>query len=120
MTDHVQSGCGMLMLHVGVLKLSDLGSVVCVWVFFFQAEDGIRDVAVTGVQTCALPISTVRLGALYSGVELPQKFARRGIQREDFLGGSDSIENSSDDERIRLEAAFFLREIGRASCRERV
>src|SRR3989449_859560 len=28
----------------------------CVF-FFFQAEDGIRDVAVTGVQTCALPIS---------------------------------------------------------------
>src|SRR2546429_1149827 len=27
-----------------------------VLVFFFQAEDGIRDVAVTGVQTCALPI----------------------------------------------------------------
>src|SRR5216684_5908634 len=27
------------------------------WYFFFQAEDGIRDVAVTGVQTCALPIS---------------------------------------------------------------
>src|SRR2546429_4238852 len=28
--------------------------------FFFQAEDGIRDVAVTGVQTCALPISLRR------------------------------------------------------------
>src|SRR5687768_17671207 len=28
--------------------------------FFFQAEDGIRDVAVTGVQTCALPISRPR------------------------------------------------------------
>src|SRR5216684_4615915 len=28
-----------------------------VFFFFFQAEDGIRDVAVTGVQTCALPIS---------------------------------------------------------------
>src|SRR5687768_17870275 len=27
-----------------------------VFFFFFQAEDGIRDVAVTGVQTCALPI----------------------------------------------------------------
>src|SRR2546429_8123173 len=27
-------------------------------IFFFQAEDGIRDVAVTGVQTCALPISS--------------------------------------------------------------
>src|SRR3990172_11776631 len=26
--------------------------------FFFQAEDGIRDVGVTGVQTCALPISS--------------------------------------------------------------
>src|SRR5206468_7169149 len=26
--------------------------------FFFQAEDGIRDLIVTGVQTCALPIST--------------------------------------------------------------
>src|SRR2546429_5806382 len=26
------------------------------YIFFFQAEDGIRDVAVTGVQTCALPI----------------------------------------------------------------
>src|SRR5688572_32291013 len=32
--------------------------VVCVCIyFFFQAEDGIRDLTVTGVQTCALPIS---------------------------------------------------------------
>src|SRR2546430_12544790 len=29
---------------------------VLVFVFFFQAEDGIRDLTVTGVQTCALPI----------------------------------------------------------------
>src|SRR5688572_31008941 len=29
-------------------------------VFFFQAEDGIRDLTVTGVQTCALPISPFR------------------------------------------------------------
>src|SRR5258706_1886377 len=29
-------------------------------VFFFQAEDGIRDWSVTGVQTCALPISPTR------------------------------------------------------------
>src|SRR2546430_7711476 len=27
--------------------------------FFFQAEDGIRDLTVTGVQTCALPISPI-------------------------------------------------------------
>src|SRR5437762_9504444 len=32
---------------------------VCCFFFFFQAEDGIRDTSVTGVQTCALPISNV-------------------------------------------------------------
>src|SRR3989441_2411921 len=38
-------------------------SVLCFF-FFFQAEDGIRDKLVTGVQTCALPISlTVQDGA---------------------------------------------------------
>src|SRR5207237_1452350 len=30
--------------------------VSCLFIFFFQAEDGIRDSSVTGVQTCALPI----------------------------------------------------------------
>src|SRR2546430_5944501 len=30
--------------------------------FFFQAEDGIRDLTVTGVQTCALPISIAAIG----------------------------------------------------------
>src|SRR5205823_7586787 len=33
---------------------------VCLFFFFFQAEDGIRDKLVTGVQTCALPISSGR------------------------------------------------------------
>src|SRR2546429_9119229 len=32
-----------------------------IFFFFFQAEDGIRDVAVTGVQTCALPICEARV-----------------------------------------------------------
>src|SRR2546427_6820026 len=32
------------------------GSGIVSWFFFFQAEDGIRDLTVTGVQTCALPI----------------------------------------------------------------
>src|SRR5947209_9977831 len=31
--------------------------------FFFQAEDGIRDIGVTGVQTCALPIYLVTHGS---------------------------------------------------------
>src|SRR2546430_5365760 len=34
-----------------------LRSLCIVLFFFFQAEDGIRDLTVTGVQTCALPIS---------------------------------------------------------------
>src|SRR5205823_6777382 len=34
----------------------------CIFFFFFQAEDGIRDKLVTGVQTCALPISAVPKG----------------------------------------------------------
>src|SRR3989454_11870119 len=33
-----------------------LHGIVCFLFFFFQAEDGIRDYKVTGVQTCALPI----------------------------------------------------------------
>src|SRR5256712_5057555 len=31
---------------------------IIIFFFFFQAEDGIRDLIVTGVQTCALPISS--------------------------------------------------------------
>src|SRR2546430_17308870 len=42
--------------------------------FFFQAEDGIRDLTVTGVQTCALPIYELSISG-YS----------RGIQAYDFL-----------------------------------
>src|SRR2546430_8545566 len=40
------------------LYLSYFGplSLLLLLVFFFQAEDGIRDLTVTGVQTCALPI----------------------------------------------------------------
>src|SRR5690606_40645383 len=34
--------------------------VLLLFFFFFQAEDGIRDFHVTGVQTCALPISSSR------------------------------------------------------------
>src|SRR2546426_6844046 len=42
------------MLHRGFSRDS-----VTILFFFFQAEDGIRDYKVTGVQTCALPISTI-------------------------------------------------------------
>src|SRR5689334_24857293 len=36
---------------------------LCLMFFFFQAEDGIRDGTVTGVQTCALPILILPVGA---------------------------------------------------------
>src|SRR5699024_12071678 len=38
--------------------------IICLFLFFFffQAEDGIRDRNVTGVQTCALPILFVAIG----------------------------------------------------------
>src|SRR5690348_17426498 len=51
----------MLSMGVGLIFVS-LG-VVVFFVFFFQAEDGIRDGRVTGVQTCALPISLMRRGS---------------------------------------------------------
>src|SRR3712207_6971971 len=41
---------------VGVSRVQ-LSALVVICFFFFQAEDGIRDIGVTGVQTCALPIS---------------------------------------------------------------
>src|SRR3712207_6910264 len=36
--------------------------------FFFQAEDGIRDIGVTGVQTCALPILVILVSHERSGI----------------------------------------------------
>src|SRR3989454_9447834 len=49
--------------------------------FFFQAEDGIRDYKVTGVQTCALPISE-GAGVRGGGVARPGRVRRRrGVSR---------------------------------------
>src|SRR5689334_24420622 len=42
---------------------------ICLIFFFFQAEDGIRDGTVTGVQTCALPISKGSISFLITGDE---------------------------------------------------
>ena len=43
------------------------------FLFFFQAEDGIRDLIVTGVQTCALPISLLEKHVFQTGSELASK-----------------------------------------------
>src|SRR2546430_7713821 len=52
--------------------------------FFFQAEDGIRDLTVTGVQTCALPISPggrmVIIGGGYIGLEVAASARGLGLE----------------------------------------
>src|SRR5256885_17095106 len=60
--------------------------------FFFQAEDGIRDYKVTGVQTCALPISALagtRVNPYRSDEPRratdPQRLARSPIQASDGM-----------------------------------
>src|SRR2546425_5094666 len=56
-----------------------VGRCVFCFYFFFQAEDGIRDKLVTGVQTCALPIlaDTVLLKELAGQTGLsPSRFGR--------------------------------------------
>src|SRR5256885_10758224 len=74
--------CGSMPLNILLVEMKshDVGKVIAhylrlVFFFFFQAEDGIRDYKVTGVQTCALPISGARRAA-----SLPRADARR---RED-------------------------------------
>src|SRR5690606_40937012 len=82
--------------------------------FFFQAEDGIRDFHVTGVQTCALPIllelrlTRIRMSPLRSiFVQKPKGFL--------FSRGYKSLFRSISSTSNPTE----LNEIGRASCRER-
>src|SRR5260370_2110907 len=58
--------------------------------FFFQAEDGIRDSRVTGVQTCALPIYpqqyyALAINALAAGRESPANSAFIGYLTETYL-----------------------------------
>src|SRR5437762_7692126 len=52
--------------------------------FFFQAEDGIRDTSVTGVQTCALPILYAAGRRLRRGddVEMSRRLAGRALERD--------------------------------------
>src|SRR5256886_3481279 len=89
--------------------------------FFFQAEDGIRDLTVTGVQTCALPIFREAYFEHPSYVPL--------VQRAYELWAS--LEQLSGQKLLRQTGGLMIgprdgvlvsgaRQIGRASCRERV
>src|SRR5205823_8233609 len=64
----------------------------CIWCFFFQAEDGIRDKLVTGVQTCALPICGGKAVIALPSPAIPEGESRRRLLHEygrfiDSLGG---------------------------------
>src|SRR5260221_2376137 len=102
--------CAMFFLIFKQKPASD--STVCLQssrvLFFFQAEDGIRDHCVTGVQTCALPICRV--------VALRHNFGACDARAD---GQRLPLAQAVDVGRADVPSAAFV-EIGRASCRERV
>src|SRR5256885_6610820 len=75
-------------------------------IFFFQAEDGIRDYKVTGVQTCALPIS--------SGVEIAynEVMVTRRVFRD---GGSEYFINKTPCRLKDIQQLFMGTGVGRTS-----
>src|SRR2546427_5155415 len=78
--------------------------------FFFQAEDGIRDLTVTGVQTCALPISECqpRVHALRQG---------NVVDRRCQVGRDDIMRRVVDDRVSTLELQPGDRELSRSEER---
>src|SRR5205807_5176374 len=88
-----------------------------IFFFFFQAEDGIRDYKVTGVQTCALPISSPA-GPARSQRSWARKESDNRLQRVRCAARRDCrfvpLSGPS------RQNASTVRQIGRASCRERV
>src|SRR5438874_3128536 len=56
--------------------------------FFFQAEDGIRDLYVTGVQTCALPISKASFATTKTAIPAPQSLKNSRRARSNLWRGA--------------------------------
>src|SRR5699024_12223279 len=83
--------------------------------FFYQAEDGIRDRNVTGVQTCALPISKRTARPLSPSLTC-------GFSVPAWMGCLPLFcTSTSPDAAANTQRSFWkVSEIGRASCRERV
>src|SRR2546430_6437408 len=92
-------------------------SVFCF--FFFQAEDGIRDLTVTGVQTCALPIYLWRARRRARPAALRETDRAQGGCIAGLGWSPPRQPDASLDRHVR-DAADHRAEIGRASCRERV
>src|SRR5688500_19413678 len=79
--------------------------------FFFQAEDGIRDYKVTGVQTCALPICA-------DGDRVVRKEPQPARPRTRTARHEDAHRTSHAGPLVQ-SLSCACGEIGRASCRER-
>src|SRR5205807_4424825 len=94
---------------------------------FFQAEDGIREYKVTGVQTCALPILCSGC-ANSGGSKVAPSLSSIAGRREAAIAPLRSRPSSSGSRSISLSRRqpypplrqSRLHQIGRASCRERV
>src|SRR2546430_7451988 len=89
---------------VGIKKMLNIAG----YVFFFQAEDGIRDLTVTGVQTCALPIcrgtsknlraKAADRGGIF-GISLTNR--QSTIEERDFINCA--VEDRSEERRVGKE-----------------
>src|SRR5690606_40020758 len=93
-----------------------------VLLFFFQAEDGIRDFHVTGVQTCALPIYPAsRCRSSVFSCRNSSLFWRSCavVSSADLISGSCSTVLPITIPTVSARKIATM-EIGRASCRERV
>src|SRR5205807_7665030 len=93
--------------------------------FFFQAEDGIRDYKVTGVQTCALPISPSYLTWL-AAMAVESGRARNVLVFRALNGRSGARVGTMQFHGMGAQFrypigydSYLMYEIGRASCRER-
>src|SRR5258708_17931456 len=112
----------VISLRTGEVRLAAMAQPQCTSLggFFFQAEDGIRDDLVTGVQTCALPISAPRgnhtLDRLICDETVASGTMDDAIERMVSAWSSSGTVSAVGNRR----ALRIAEEIGRASCRERV
>src|SRR5699024_12140743 len=93
----------------------------CILYFFFQAEDGIRDRNVTGVQTCALPICHLFSVSLVS-IPYGGKFCFRVFFSIFCISMCMHVSKTNESyfHNDSLLCIAIGSQIGRASCRERV
>src|SRR2546427_3007768 len=94
-----------------------------VYFFFFQAEDGIRDLTVTGVQTCALPISTsIRsaeaVAATLTAERIDVEAADQSLERADPRAASHALTPAARTPHVDMVQRSEERRVGK-ECRSR-